>query len=114
MKKYFNKNLFTAEQKKENFRSINACWICEKIIEDEKVRDHCHITGKCRGTAHWSCIVNPKLAKSVSIIFHSLKSYDSHLIMINTHRIKKKYMAFSVNKHLVFVDSKTKKSELWL
>ena len=94
MKKHFNKNFFTAEQEEENFRSINACWICEKLIEDEKVRDQCHITGKCRGTARWSCNVNPKLAKGVSIIFHSLKGYDSHLIMINTQRIKKNTWLF--------------------
>ena len=31
-----------------------SCWICEKLInnDDEKVRDHCHITGKFRGAAH--------------------------------------------------------------
>ena len=35
MKKYFNKNLImTAEE--ENVRSSNICWICEKLIDDEK------------------------------------------------------------------------------
>ena len=28
------------------FRSRNTCWICEKLTNDEKVRNHCHITGK--------------------------------------------------------------------
>ena len=34
------------KQQEEKFQSSNICWICEKIIEndDEKVRDHCHIT----------------------------------------------------------------------
>ena len=40
------------KQKHENFRSINTCWICEKVIDDEKVRDHCDITGKYIGAAH--------------------------------------------------------------
>ena len=33
------------------------CWICEERIDDddEKVIDHCHITGKFRGKAHLSC-----------------------------------------------------------
>ena len=26
-----------------------------KNIDSEKVRDHCHITGKFRGSAHWDC-----------------------------------------------------------
>ena len=56
MKKYFNKNLIMIEEE-EQFRSSNICWICEKLIDDddEKVRDHCHVTGKFRGAAHSSC-----------------------------------------------------------
>ena len=73
MKKHFNKNLIMT-QKEENFRSRNTCWICQKLIDDEKVRDHCHITGKQRGAVHWSCNVNLKLTKNV-LIFHNLKGY---------------------------------------
>ena len=56
MEKRFNKNLIMIEEE-EQFQSSNICWICEKLIDNEKVRDHCHVhvTGKCRGTAHWSC-----------------------------------------------------------
>ena len=48
MKERFNKNLIMSEEDKEQFQSSNACWICEKLMDDdnEKVRDHCHITGK--------------------------------------------------------------------
>ena len=55
MKKQFNKNLIMTEEEEKQFQSRNTCWICETLIDDEKVRDHCHITGKVRGTAHWSC-----------------------------------------------------------
>ena len=51
MKKYFTKNLIMTEEE-EQFQSSNICWICKKLIDDEKVRDHCHITGKLRGVAH--------------------------------------------------------------
>ena len=46
MKKHFNKNLFMTEEEEKQFQSSNICWICEKLIEDDKgkVRDHCHIT----------------------------------------------------------------------
>ena len=30
-------------------------------VGDEKVRDHCHVTRKFRGAAHFSCNVNCKL-----------------------------------------------------
>ena len=56
MKKYLSKNLVMSEEE-EQFRSSNTCWICEKLIDDddEKVRDHCHVTDKFRCAAHWSC-----------------------------------------------------------
>ena len=81
MKKHFNKNLIMSEEE-EQFQSSNTCWICEKLIDDndEKVRDHCHVTGKLRGTAHWSCSTNLQLTKNVPAIFHTLRGYDSHLI----------------------------------
>ena len=56
MEKHFNKNLIMSEEE-EQFQSSNTCWISEKLIDDddEKVRDHCHVTGKFIGAAQWSC-----------------------------------------------------------
>ena len=68
MKKHFNKNLIMTQKEEEQFQSSNTCWICEKLIEDEKVRDHCHITGKFRGAAHWSCNINFQLTKKIPVI----------------------------------------------
>ena len=59
IKKYFNKNLIMSmEEEEERFQLRNSCWIGKKLFDvgDEKVRDHCHITGKYRGASHWSCI----------------------------------------------------------
>ena len=81
MKKHFNKNLIMTEEE-DLFQKSNNCWICKKFIsnDEDKVRDHCHITGKFRGAAHRNCNVNFQLAKKVPVIFHNLKNYDSHLI----------------------------------
>ena len=56
MKEYFNKNLIMSAEEEEIFQSSNKCWICNKLFDlvDEKVRDHCHISGKFRGAAHFS------------------------------------------------------------
>ena len=87
MKKHFNKNLIMSEEE-EQFQSSNTCWICEKLIDDddEKVRDHCHVTGKFRGAAHWSCNINLQLTKKVPVIFHNLRGYDSHLIFCELNK----------------------------
>ena len=52
MKKHFNKNLIMSKEEEHLFRQTSSCWICEKLIDndDEKVRDHCHVTAKFRGS----------------------------------------------------------------
>ena len=55
------------------------------------------------------------MTKKVSVMFHNLRSYDSHLIMqvIDKFDVKisvisnglEKYMVFTINKNLVFIDS---------
>ena len=101
----------------EKFQLANSCWICNRLFDvgDEKVRDHCHITGKYRGAAHFSCNANLKLSKKVPVIFHDLRSYDSHLITKEMGKFDvkvsvipnglEKYMAFTIIKNLVIIDS---------
>ena len=115
MKKHFNKSLIMTEEEEENLQSSKTCWICEKLIDDEKVKYHCHITRKFIGAAHWSCNINLQLTKKAPVIFHNLRSYDSHLIFdeLKNFDVKndaipnrlEKYMAFILNKNLVFIDS---------
>ena len=45
-------------EEQEKFELNNSCWICD--VGDEKVKDHCHITGKYKGAAHFSCNANLK------------------------------------------------------
>ena len=116
-KKHFNKNLIMSTEEEERFQFTKSCWICDKLfdVEDDKVRDHCHITGKYRDASHWSCNVNLELSKKIPAVFHNLRGYGSHLIMkeIGKFDVKvsvipnglEKYMAFTINRDLVFIDS---------
>ena len=104
-------------EEEETFPNACSCWICGKLFDliDEKVRDHCHISGKFRGAAHFSCNANFKISKKVPVVFHNLKGYDGHLIMkeLSNFDVKidvipcglEKCMAFIVNRWLVFIDS---------
>ena len=67
----------------QKFQSNNKCWICDKLfgLGNYKVRDHCHVTEKYRGSSNWSCNIYLKLTKNVPVIFHNLKGYNSPLIM---------------------------------
>ena len=69
-----------------------------------KVRDHCHMTGKYRGSAHINCNSNAKLNHKIPIVFHNQKNYELHILMqepgkFNFKKIVKligleKYMSF--------------------
>ena len=54
IKKSFNKPLIMTENDELCFKVIDKCHICDMKYtnKDVCVRDHCHITGKFRGSAH--------------------------------------------------------------
>ena len=84
MKKYFSKELVMTKEDNEDFENENStkCWICDNdyVDGDVKVRDHYHIAGKYRGSAHRDCNINVKLNQKIPVVFHNLKNYYSHLI----------------------------------
>ena len=63
MNKHFKKNLIMSEEEERFFQRSNNCWICKELFDndEEKVRDHSHVTGKFRGTVHWDCNMNFQL-----------------------------------------------------
>ena len=115
--KYFNENLIMSAEENERYEQSNICWICNKLLDvgDNKVKDRCHISRKYRGAAHWSCNVNCKITKKFLVIFYNSKGYHSHLIFkeLSKFNVKisvipnglEKYMAFTINRNLVFIDS---------
>ncbi|XP_065639665.1 uncharacterized protein LOC136072388 [Hydra vulgaris] len=50
--KIYQSKLVTFTANKNNFDNAKICHICEKDLNEDKVRGHCHITGKYRGAAH--------------------------------------------------------------
>ena len=95
LREHFNKSLIMTEENEGDFKNSITCYICGrryKMAEEINgkkpvngpVRDHCHITGKYRGSAHNFCNLklrlNPEYIK-IPVIFHNLKGYDSHFIM---------------------------------
>jgi len=43
------------EEDIENFSKATHCHICNKEVGNDKVRDHCHLSGKFRGAGHSCC-----------------------------------------------------------
>ena len=134
IKKHFNKVLVMTEVDEQHFKTMDGCHICgEKYTDkDVRVRDHCLITGKFRGSAHQECNLKLRIKPEdikIPIIFYNLRGYDSHFIMQQIGEIAKKhaytnekgekqdlninaipnnmekYMAFMLGNHLTFIDS---------
>ena len=72
--------IFTEEDKKQ-FNKASDCWICGEELGNDRVRDHCHYTGRYRGPAHNNCNLKYRKPKSISVFFHNLSGYDSHLFI---------------------------------
>ena len=65
------------------YEESNVCHICEETIDvdDVKVKDHNHLTGKFVGAAHQNCNINFKEPSFIPIVFHNLSGYDAHLFI---------------------------------
>ena len=134
IKKHFNKPLVMTEVDEQHFKTMDGCHICgEKYTDkDVRVRDHCHITGKFKGSAHQECNLKLRIKPEnlkIPVIFHNLRGYDTHFIMqqigeiankhgytnkklekqdLNINAISnnmEKYMVFMLGNHLTFIDS---------
>ena len=55
------KDINMTKKDEEYYRKNNNCKFCEKKIVSDKVRDHCHLTGKYRGSAHSICNKNKQI-----------------------------------------------------
>ena len=83
-RKFKLKKLIQITRKDEiAFENAEICHICDKNLDNDKVRDHCHITGKYRGVAHDYCNKNYQIPKFFPVIFHNLTGYDSHIFTKN-------------------------------
>ena len=77
------------DEENESCLKQEVCHICKKrfITDDgykmvvDRVRDHCHYTGKYRGATHKNCSLANKVLKEIPIVFHNGSAYDYHFII---------------------------------
>jgi hypothetical protein len=114
------------EEEKASFKAAQVCYLCRKPVDTlEKVRDHCHITGRYRGCAHQNCNLQYQFSADkrndafyVPVIFHNLRGYDGKIILKQYRKEAKgfceklsaipnsseKFLSFSIGS-LRFIDS---------
>ena len=105
------------KEENEDLKNSTKCCIYDNdyIDTDVKVRDHCHITGKYKDSAHRDCNFNLKLSHRTPTVSQNLQNYYFNLIMqeLGKFNLKislipnglEKYMSFTINNKLSFIDS---------
>ena len=109
--------MIISKKEQNDFKNAKSCHICNKEYnnEDVPVRDHCHVTGKYRGSAHTDCNLSYRLTIKIYVIFHNLSGHNSYLIMQEIGEFNKdsniipnnmeKYLALMIDINLIFIDS---------
>ena len=93
-----NKDIVMTDNDEEDYRNDNICRFSEKEILSDKVRDHCHLTGKYRGPAHSKCNINvtQKQSNFIPFIFHNFSNYDCHMFFKKLVDKKKDKVDFDI------------------
>ena len=93
-----NKDIIMTQEDDEDYRNNNISRFCEKQIESDKVRDHCHLTSKYRRPAHSKCNVNvtKKQSNFIPFIFHNFSNYDCHMFFKKLVDKKKDNVEFQI------------------
>ena len=82
---------------KKNIEMMIFVDFVKKILSD-KVRDHCHLSGKYRGPAHNTCNINvtQKQSNFIPFIFHNFSNYDCHMFFKKLVDKKKDIVDFEI------------------
>ena len=84
---YEKKKMIPLTAKEKIYRNKQKiCYICKKEFNNndkkqQKVKDHCHYTGKYRGAADNICNLRYKVPKKIPVVFHNGSTYDYHFII---------------------------------
>lgn len=63
------------------FATQTKCHICNLELLEDRVRDHCHISGDFLGAAHTICNLQRVERNSIPMFCHNLSGYDGHFLM---------------------------------
>ena len=115
-----NEPMKITPEEQEQFNQATNCWICGKLLNIDRIRDHCHFTGRYRGAAHNRCNLKYSKPNNISVFFHNLSGYDSHLFIKKLNNTmgdidcipnnEENYISFS--KNIITGEYKNKRGEI--
>ena len=106
------KDITMTEEDKEGFGNINTCRFCEKDIESDEIRDHCHLTGNYRGLAHNTCniYVTQQQTNIIPFVFHNFSNYDCRMFFEKLVDLENDKVKFKI----ILKQTKNRFCQIWL
>ena len=84
------------------YDNSNLWHICNEELGNDRVRDHCDVSGKFKGAAHEVCNLKYKVPKFLPVVFHNLSRYDSHLFIQILGNAKEIFLVYHIMKKTTF------------
>ena len=112
-----------SKEEKSQHKKATSCYVCncDFTAENRKVRDQCHVLGNYQGAACNMCNSGMTLTKTIPVIFHNLKGYDSHSLLPELENFTRKYQSYRITcrrtcqfrwviQHRIFIRKRENKS----
>ena len=108
--------ILSTDNKNKSYEKQKECRICKKDFcydkngenkfkLNQKVRDHCHYTGKFRGAAHSICNLRYKVPQETPVVFHNGSTCDCHFIikqLAEEFKGQSNYLGENTEKYVTF------------
>ena len=85
------------------YDNFTLCHICNEELGEDRVRDHCHLSGKFRGAAHEVCNLKYKVLTFFPDVFHNVSGYDSHLFIRTLGNSEGNILVYQIMKKTTFL-----------
>ena len=102
---HFKKSMLPlTDEELELHNNAEECYLCKAAFKgvkpyEDKVKDHCHVTGKYRGPAHNQCNLNLRFKNTIPVVFHNLRGYDSHFLIQEIGKFKDRLIKIIPNNY---------------
>ena len=99
----FLKSMIMTMNDKLVYDNSTLCHICNEEIGKDRVRNHCHLTGKFRGAAHEACNLNYRVPKFFPVVFHNLSGMIVTYLLKHWEIAKEIFLVFQIMKKTTFL-----------
>ena len=90
--------MITTMHDKLVYDNSTLCHICNEELSKDRARDHCHLSGKCRGAAHEICNLKYQVPKFFPVVFHNFSGYDRHYLLKHWEIAKEIFLVYQIMK----------------